>query len=111
MKKLIITLVAFCFSIATFAAKNSVQFNAMISKSSKKKVEKFIKKQPGIISIKTDMKMGLVTVVFDDSKTNVNAISGAFRSAGVFASAIGENCANKPGGCLNNAPKTTNTMR
>lgn len=95
-----------------FAAKKTVQFNVMISDNGgKKKVEKHMKKQNGISSVKADAKMGMATIVYDDSETDINAISSAFRSAGFYASPVGENCATKPGGCLNNTPTTTNTMR
>jgi hypothetical protein len=52
-----------------------------------------------------------VEIEYDDTKTDITALTDAFKSFGVYASPVGESCANKPGGCLNNKPTTTNTMR
>jgi len=100
------------FALSVFAAKKSVSFNVMISDSKgKSTVEKRMKSQTGVMSVKANPQMGTVAIEYDDTKTDVNALVGAFKSAGFYASPVGESCANKPGGCLNNKPTTTNTMR
>lgn len=106
-----ISLVAF-FSLTLFAGRKTIQFNAMISNGkSKKAVEKHLKAAEGVKSVKINASTGTVEIGYDDEKCNVNKIANAFKSAGVYASPVGENCANKPGGCLNNAPTTTNSMK
>jgi len=98
--------------LSTYAAKKSVTFNVMISDSKgEKAVQKNLKAQPGVSSVKANSKTGTTVVEYDDAKTDVAKLTSAFKSAGFYASPLGECCANKPGGCLNNAPTTTNTMR
>ncbi|MDR1678336.1 MAG: hypothetical protein LBR81_00970 [Prevotellaceae bacterium] len=112
MKRILSIALIALVSISAFAAKKSVSFNAMMSgKKGEKAVKQAMKSVSGVTSVKTDGKTGVVDVFYDDKKTNIAVISNAFKTAGIYASPIGENCALKPGGCLNNAPTTTNTMR
>src|SRR5574344_1984083 len=104
--KLIVLLLAASLSISAYAGKNTVQFNAMVS--NKKAVEKMLEGQNGVKSAKVNQKTGTIDIVFDDTKTDISQIGSALSSAGIYASPVGENCATKPGGCLNNPPKTTN---
>lgn len=110
-KKIIALLIISLFSLSVFAGKKSVSFNVMVAEKAKKDVIKKIKKQDGVLSAKSDEKLSAIVVEYDDSKTDINTITNAFKSAGVYACPVGESCANKPGGCLNNKPTTTNTMR
>ena len=110
--KRIFTLLLISFlTIMVYAGKKSITFNVMVAEKAKKAVMKKIKKQSGVYTVKSDNKMGAVVVEYDDAKTDINTLTNAFKAAGVYASPVGENCANKPGGCLNNKPTTTNTMR
>ena len=110
-KRLLIVLFFSFFTVLAFAGKKSVTFNVMVADKAKKDVMKKIKKQTGVYSVKSNDKMGAVVVEYDDAETSVNTLTTAFQTAGVYASPVGENCATKPGGCLNNKPTTTNTMR
>lgn len=110
-KQLLTILFFSLFSLSVVAAKKSITFNVMVSDKAKKEVIKKIKKQQGVYSAKAVDKMGAVQVEYDDAKTDINTITEAFKKAGVYACPVGESCANKPGGCLNNKPTTTNTMR
>ncbi len=83
----------------------------MADSQSEKKVEKAIKSQKGVRSVKASAKKGSVIVEYEDTETNVTTLTSAFKEAGYYASPIGENCALKKGGCLNNAPTTINTMK
>lgn len=99
-------------TLSLFAGEKSVSYNAMISdKAGEKAVKNCLKAIDGVESVKTDAKTGTVHVFYDDTKTDVPTITNAFKTAKVYASPIGENCANKPGGCLNNKPTQVNTMR
>ncbi len=105
-------LLYFFFTIGLFAGKSSVSFNVMVTDSqNEKKIEKIIKSQKGVHSVKASAKKGSVIVEYDDSETNIATLTAAFKNAGYYASPIGENCALKKGGCLNNAPTTVNTMK
>lgn len=110
MKNLLVLLfLSGCF--ACFAA-SKAQFNAMVgSKAAKNRIEQVAKTIPGVKGVNVDTKQGLVEISYDEKKTSLSQIASALSAAGVYASSIGENCANKPGGCLNNAPTVTNTMR
>ncbi len=110
LKQISLLFVAAAFSVSLWAGTKTVQFNAMIS-GNKGTVEKSLKATKGVKSVKINTKAGIVEVNYDDSQTDINALCGVFRSAGVYASPIGENCATKPGGCLNNTPTSTNTMK
>lgn len=96
-------------AVNLFAGTKSAQFNAMIP--NKKAVVSYVKGIPGVKSVKVDQKKGVVTVKYNDKETTLANISGAMSAVGIQSSSIGENCALKPGGCLNNAPTVTNTMR
>ncbi len=110
-KGLLLLLLLSVFTVS-FAAKKSVSYNVMMnSKKDAKVVKKQLKAIDGVTSVKTDVKTGQVDVYYKDDKTTISKISAGFKTAGYYASPIGENCANKPGGCLNNKPTTTNTMR
>ncbi len=110
-KRILTLLFVGLLTIMLFAGKKTITFNVMVADKAKKVVMKKIKKQKGVYSVKTDKKMGSVIVEYNDKKTNINTIAGVFESSGVYASPVGQNCANKPGGCLNNKPTTNNTMR
>jgi copper chaperone CopZ len=111
-KRTLMILLIGLLTLSAFAAKKSVTFNVMIADSKgEKAVKKALKAQPGVESVKADSKTGSVAIEYDDTKTDIGKLSNAFKSAGYYASPVGESCANKPGGCLNNAPTTTNTMR
>ncbi|MCR5298406.1 MAG: cation transporter [Paludibacteraceae bacterium] len=104
----IFLLVGTLFTYATSKA----QFNAMVgSKAAKNRIEQVAKTIPGVKGVNVNTKQGLVEISYDEKKTSLTQISSALSAAGVYASSLGENCANKPGGCLNNAPTVTNTMR
>ncbi|MBE6322616.1 MAG: hypothetical protein J6K01_06520 [Paludibacteraceae bacterium] len=109
MKKVFILLCSAFMAANLFAGTKSAQFNAMIP--NKKAVVSYVKGIPGVKSVKVDQKKGVVTVKYNDKETTLANISGAMSAAGIQSSSIGENCALKPGGCLNNAPTVTNTMR
>jgi copper chaperone CopZ len=111
--RLITSIIIGCFfTTGLFAGRNSVSFNVMMTDSqSEKKVEKAIKSQKGVRSVKASAKKGTVAVEYEDAETNISTLTAAFKEAGYYASPIGENCALKKGGCLNNAPTTINTMK
>lgn len=112
MKRLFLLIACCSFAVFSFAVKKSVTFNVMISDGSgEKAVRKLMKEQNGVYKTKADCKTGSVEIEYDDEKTNVAELTTAFKKGGFYASPVGENCANKPGGCLNNAPTTTNIMR
>lgn len=110
-KQFISLLLISLFALTVFAGKKSVSFNVMVADKAKKEVIKKIKKQEGVLSAKSDDKISAIVIEYDDAKTDINTLTNAFKSAGVYACPVGESCANKPGGCLNNKPTTTNTMR
>lgn len=103
----------------TFAAeaqgqgkKQSVTFNVLMHcNACKTKIEKEIGYAPGVSNIKIDLKQNTVTIAYNDAKTNIKTLSEAFKKIGYTAFPVGENCATKKGGCLNNAPTEINTMR
>lgn len=110
--KLFIAALLCMLSMSIFAGNKSVSYNVMISdKSGEKAVKNCMKAIDGVESVKTEAKTGMVHVEYDDEKTDISTITQAFKNAKIYASPIGENCASKPGGCLNNKPTTTNTMR
>ena len=109
MKKIFAVMCVAAIAQFAVAGTKSVQFNAMIP--NKKVVSEYIKNIPGVKGVKIDQKRGEVTVKYDDSKPSIGSISSAMSAAGIHASSLGENCALKPGGCLNNTPTVTNTMR
>lgn len=110
--KLFIAALLCILSISVLAETKSVSYNVMVSdKAGEKAVKRCLKAVDGVKSVKTEAKTGTVHVFYNDEKTNISKITNAFKEARIYASPIGENCANKPGGCLNNKPTTTNTMR
>ncbi len=110
-KNLLLLLLLSAFTVS-FAAKKSVSYNVMMNnKKDAKVVKKQLKSIDGVTSVKTNVQTGQVDVYYNDDETTIPKISAGFKTAGYYASPIGENCANKPGGCLNNKPTTTNTMR
>lgn len=113
MKKYLLTILfATVASVFAMGGTQDVSFQAMVTNSAaKKQVKSVLKSIPGVKKVKIDSKMGVVAVFYNDTKTNVAEIQGAMNAAGIYATSIGENCALKPGGCLNNRPTTTNTMR
>lgn len=109
---LLLIVLSIVLSLPVYSGTQDVSFNAMVTnKAAKKNVKSVLKNVNGVKKVKIDEKMGVVAVFYDDKKTNVGIIQGAMNAAGIYATSIGENCALKPGGCLNNLPTTTNTMR
>lgn len=109
---LILSVLMSALSIPVISGTQDVSFNAMVTNSTAKKtVKNVLKDIDGVKKVKIDGKKGIVAVFYDDRKTNVSIIQGAMNAAGIYATSIGENCALKPGGCLNNMPTTTNTMK
>lgn len=110
--KLFIAAIFCVLSMNIFAETKSVSYNAMISdKAGEKAVKRCLEGVDGVKSVKTEAKTGMVHVFYNDEKTDIAKITNAFKEARIYASPVGENCATKPGGCLNNKPTTTNTMR
>ena len=117
MKKAIILSILFlcCISFGVQAKtdKKNVMFNVMTQSGapSKKEMEKKLKLEPGVISVKTDSRNGTMLVTYNANTTNIKTITAAFRNSGFLAFPIGENCSTKKGGCLNNLPEGMDMMR
>ena len=101
------------FGVQAKTDKKNVMFNVMAQSGaqSKKEMEKKLKLETGIISVKTDSKQGTMLVTYNANATNIKSITNAFKKGGFIAFPVGENCSTKKGGCLNNIPTEMNTLR
>jgi len=93
MKKLefaIIILTAIFFAVNSLPAyagdeETTVNTPTIVCNTCKKNVTSALKKLDGVEKISVDLKVKKVTVTYDDTKTNVDAIENAITSAGYDA--------------------------
>jgi copper chaperone CopZ len=100
------------FSAEAKPSKKTILFNvSMHCHSCEKKIEKNLSYEPGVMKLKTNLKDNTVEITYNENKTDIETLMKAFKKIGYSAFPVGESCANKKGGCLNNSPTQINTMK
>ena len=90
MRRMLLTVVGFCFAIISFGQQKPTS-KAVISTPSvrcemcKDKIEKYLGRQYGMSSVKVDYKKKTTTVVWLNDRTNIEEIKASIANAGYDA--------------------------
>ena len=112
LRRFILVVLGLWLGLIASAENKTVCFNVVAKgKINKTELIKTLKKEAGTRSVKINVKEAMLTITYDDTKTSPEKFMGILAALGYYASPLGENCAAKPGGCLNNKPVIPNSMK